>query len=210
MSQRIGKNIRERKRMKDFTKKSFCVLLFVFGSIFAASAQKAAVKTNLLYDATATINFGIEIGLAPRWTLDLSGNYNPWTIRGHKWKHWLAQPELRYWFCERFSAHFIGIHAMGGMYNWANIKNHVSFLGSDFSGLTHYRYQGWAVGGGVAYGYDWILSKHWNLEFEVGVGYLYTRFDKFTCEKCGEQLENDKPHHYFGPTKAAINIVYTF
>ena len=41
-------------------------------------AQKIAVKSNLLYDATTTMNLGLEIGLAKKWSLDLSGNYNPW------------------------------------------------------------------------------------------------------------------------------------
>ena len=41
-------------------------------------AQEVAVKTNLLYDATATINAGVEVAIAPRWTLDISGNFNGW------------------------------------------------------------------------------------------------------------------------------------
>ena len=36
--------------------------------------QKFAVKSNLLYDATATINLGVEMELSKKWTLDLSGN----------------------------------------------------------------------------------------------------------------------------------------
>ncbi|MDE5880159.1 MAG: DUF3575 domain-containing protein, partial [Muribaculaceae bacterium] len=44
-----------------------------------ANAQKVALKSNLLYDAILSPNLGIEIGLAPRWTLDLSGNVNLWT-----------------------------------------------------------------------------------------------------------------------------------
>ena len=191
-------------------KKIFCLLVFGIGIASAAQAQKAAIKTNLLYDATLSVNAGIEIGLAPKWTLDLSGNYNGWTVNEHKWKHWMAQPEARYWFCDRFMGHFMGFHAIGGQYNFGNLKNNVSFLGSDFSPLTDYRYQGWAVGGGVAYGYAWVLGKHWNFELELGVGYIYTRFDKFECGECGEKVASDVPHHYVGPTKAAINLVYTF
>ena len=154
------------------------LLMALFAGMFA-SAQKVALKTNLLYDATATVNAGIEIGLAPRWTLDISGNFNDWTMsHNRKWKHWLVQPEARYWFCERFSGHFIGIHAHGGEYNFGNLKNGIKFLGSDFSKLTDNRYQGWYVGGGLSYGYAWILGKHWNLEAELGIGYIYTRFDK--------------------------------
>lgn len=186
------------------------LLMALFAGMFA-SAQKVALKTNLLYDATATVNAGIEIVLAPRWTLDISGNFNDWTMsHNRKWKHWLVQPEARYWFCERFSGHFIGIHAHGGEYNFGNLKNGIKFLGSDFSKLTDNRYQGWYVGGGLSYGYAWILGKHWNLEAELGIGYIYTRFDKYPCAECGEKIEEDASHHYFGPTKLALSIVYLF
>ncbi|MGN0231456.1 MAG: DUF3575 domain-containing protein [Muribaculaceae bacterium] len=186
------------------------LLMALFAGMFV-SAQKVALKTNLLYDATATVNAGIEIGLAPRWTLDISGNFNGWTMsHNRKWKHWLVQPEARYWFCERFSGHFIGIHAHGGEYNFGNLKNGIKFLGSDFSKLTDNRYQGWYAGGGLSYGYAWILGKHWNLEAELGIGYIYTRFDKYPCAECGEKIEEDASHHYFGPTKLALSIVYLF
>ena len=186
------------------------LLMALFAGMFA-SAQKVALKTNLLYDATATVNAGIEIGLAPRWTLDISGNFNDWTMSHNRnWKHWLVQPVARYWFCERFSGHFIGIHAHGGEYNFGNLKNGIKFLGSDFSKLTDNRYQGWYVGGGLSYGYAWILGKHWNLEAELGIGYIYTRFDKYPCAECGEKIEEDASHHYFGPTKLALSIVYLF
>lgn len=174
-------------------------------------AQKVAVKTNLLYDATATINAGIEFGLAPKWTLDLSGNFNGWTMsHDRKWKHWMAQPEARYWFCDRFAGHFLGFHALGGQYNVGHLKNNIKFLGTDFSKLSDSRYQGWFIGAGIAYGYAWVLNKHWNLEGEIGVGYVYTEYDRFNCKGCGKKVEEDKNHHYFGPTKAAINLIYVF
>ena len=172
--------------------------------------QNVALKTNLLYDATLTANAGIEFGLAPRWSLDLSGNYNGWTVNDHKWKHWLVQPEARYWFCDRFAGHFVGLHLLGGEYNFGNIKNSINFLGTDFSELTDHRHQGWYAGAGIAYGYSWILSRHWNLELELGAGYVYTRYDVFNCAGCGRKIEEDKPHHYVGPTKAAVNLVYEF
>ena len=64
-----------------------------------ASDNDVALKTNLLYDATLTVNAGAEIAVAPRWSVDLSGNINAWTMSaGKRWKHWLVQPEARYWF----------------------------------------------------------------------------------------------------------------
>lgn len=168
-----------------------------------------AVKTNLLYDATLTANAGIEAGIAPRWTFDLSGNYNAWPVNGHKWKHAMVQPEARYWFCDRFAGHFVGAHVLGGIYNVGQIKNNLKFLGTDFSKLTDNRYQGWAVGAGVAYGYAYILGQHWNLEFELGFGYVYSQYDQFECVNCGRKI-GEGDHHYIGPTKAAVNLVFVF
>lgn len=175
------------------------------------SAQKVAVKTNLLYDVTSTINLGAEFKVAPRWTLDISGNLNAWTFSDNKkWKHWALQPEARYWLCESFNGHFIGAHLVGGIYNMGNWNTDFTFLGTDFSQMKDHRYEGWLVGAGIAYGYQWMLARHWSIEAEIGVGYVYTRADKYECPRCGDQLEDNKPHHYVGPTKAAINLIYVF
>ena len=43
---------------------------------------------NVLYDATATVNAGVEFSVAPKWTMDISGNYNGWNFSDNrKWKH---------------------------------------------------------------------------------------------------------------------------
>lgn len=185
------------------------IVLFV-GWTLPARAQNTAVKTNLLYDATSTVNVGLEVGLAPKWTVDISGNLNAWSSNEHtKWKHWMIQPEARYWFCDRFSRHFVGAHLIGGIFNFAGIDNNLSFLGTDFSVLKDNRYQGYAYGGGVAYGFAFALSKYFNLELEAGVGYLCLDYDVFECDGCGKKV-SEGTHDYFGPTKAAVNLVYFF
>lgn len=190
-------------------KQSLILLILMLSSMMGAKGQDVGIKTNLLYDGFLSPNLGVEVGLAPKWTLDLSGQVNFWTVNQHKWKHWLVQPEARYWFCDRFSRHFLGFHMFGGQFNVGNIKNNIHFLGSDFSQLTDNRYQGWGIGAGVAYGYAFILDKHWNLELEIGFGYAYLKYDKYECHTCGHK-EGDNDHHYVGPTKAAINLVYIF
>lgn len=187
------------------------LLLWAIGSATVVPAQDVALKTNLLYDATATVNLGIEIGLAPKWTLDISGNLNAWTMSHDRtWKHWMAQPEARYWFCDRFAGHFLAIHAHGGQFNVGNLDNDFDFLGSDFSQLSDLRFEGWFVGGGIGYGYAWVLGKHWNIEAELGIGYAYCRFDEYICFDCGKKTAEDKDHHYFGLTKLALSLVYVF
>ena len=194
-------------------KYSFCLFLFFLlmgSSITQVRAQDWAIKSNVVYDATATINLGVEIGLAPKWTLDISGNLNAWSKDEQtRWKHWLVQPEARYWFCDRFSRHFIGAHAIGGAFNFGGINNNLSFLGIDFSVLKEKRYQGYAYGGGIAYGFAFMLSEHVNLELEAGFGYMYLDYDIYDCGDCGRRV-GEGNHHYVGPTKAAINLVFLF
>lgn len=176
-----------------------------------AARGQVAVKTNVLYDATATINIGIEVGLSSRWTLDLSGDLNAWEFsHGRRWKHWFLQPEGRYWLCDRFSGSFIAMHLHGGQFNIGNLDNGIDFFGSDFGELSDRRVQGWFLGAGVGYGYAWVLGRHWNIEAEIAIGYAYARYDKYDCESCDEKIADDKDHHYVGPTKAAINLIYVF
>lgn len=183
--------------------KRILLLWMLFVSI-SLSAQDWAVKTNLLYDATATVNLGAEIGLAPKWTLDLSANYNGWTFNDNKkWKHWLAQPEARYWLCERFNGHFVGAHLLGGQYNWGGIKMPFGL----WENLENYRYEGWYAGAGLVYGYQWLLGKRWSIEAALGLGYVRAHYDKYECVHCGEWMgKGDK--NYLGVTKAAVSLIY--
>ena len=160
---------------------------------------KFAIKTNALYWATTTANLGFEVGLSKKLTLDVSGNYNPWEFSNNKQiKHWLVQPELRYWLCERFYGHFFGLHAH---YAEANVSNLNIF------GLGDYRYQGNIYGAGISYGYQWILNKRWSMEATVGVGYARLNFDKYICGTCGSKIGKEHKN-YFGPTKIALSIIY--
>lgn len=175
-----------------------------------AQSQEVAIKTNLLYDATATVNLGAEVQVAPKWSLDLSGNLNAWTFsNGRRWKHWMVQPEARYWLCDAMAGHFFAVHALGGQYNIGHLPFARDFLGMKFSHLQDNRYQGWYAGAGIAYGYTWILGKHWNLEAELGLGWIYSKYDIYECAGCGRKTGHDHGST-FAPTKAAINLVYVF
>lgn len=158
-----------------------------------------ALKTNLLYWATTTPNLGIEIGISRKFTLDISGNYNPWNFSDNKKiKHWLVQPELRYWTCERFNGHFFGLHGHYAQFNFSCIKP---------LGLKDLRYEGDLYGAGLSYGYHWILNKRWSIEATIGVGWAHIDYDKYPCDECGIKIKSDS-REYFGPTKVGINFIY--
>lgn len=183
----------------------------------ATQAQEVGIKTNLVNDVLLSPNLGLEIGLAPKWTLQLSGEYNGWKIKSddsnsgfaHQWEHWFAEIEPRYWFCKRFAGHFISINAIGGEYDFAHLGLKGTLLGSNFDDLNTHRYKGWAVGAGFNYGYAWPVAKHWNIEAEIGIGWLWTRYDKYKCSDRNKRIEKGY-HNYVGPTKLAVNLEYLF
>lgn len=176
----------------------------------AAEGEEVGIKTNLFYDATATINIGAEARVAHHWSIDLSGNFNGWTMgKDRRWKHWMVQPEARYWFCEAIGGHFLAAHLLGGQYNFGGLNMPFSFLGTNYRELKDHRFQGWYGGIGVGYGYTWLLNRHWNLELEAGIGWVWTSYDKYPCASCGRK-EKSGHRSYVGPTKAAVNIVYVF
>ena len=164
------------------------------------------VKTNIPYWGTATFNAEVEVRLAKKWTLELEAGLNPFDGKkddgsyGRSLKHLRLHPELRYWFCESFHKHFLGLHIPYLLYNVSDVK---------LLGVENERSQGWGTGVGFSYGYQWLLSKHWNLEATVGVGYLYLDYDKYPCANCGSKIESGHKH-YFGQTQAAISIMYLF
>lgn len=183
--------------------------LFFFICLFASTllyGQVVGIKTNILMDVTKTINLGAEIGLDKKSTLDLYFNYNPWKSSSFKMFKMLAfQPEYRYWFCDRFNGHFIGIHAHGGVYQAAGIDMPWGI----WKDLEDHRYKGHFYGAGISYGYQWIMSKRWNIEANIGVGYARAKYEKYPCVECGDKV--DEGHkNYFGPTKAAVSLIYLF
>jgi hypothetical protein len=189
---------------RKYIMKKLGLLLVAIFFASALHAQKAGLKNNLIYDAVLTPNLALELALGRKTSLELGAGYNRFSLDGGKqWKHWLAQPEFRWWFCERFNGAFFGVHALGGEYSFAR----VDFPLNIFDDLKTHRYEGWYAGGGVSFGYQWILSRHWGLEATAGVGYVWTPYEKFTCDECSS-LADKGNKSYIGPTKAALSFVF--
>lgn len=99
---------------------SLIMLLFCLADLHS---QILAVKSDLLTGALSSPNFGVEVKLSNRLTLEAGFHYNPFPAGGDKrWKHWFVQPELRYWMCQPFGGHFYGVHLLYGVYNVGGMK----------------------------------------------------------------------------------------
>lgn len=183
-----------------------------------ADTHEVAVKTNLVYDALTTPNIGFEIGMGKKTTAQLFYGVNPWTydrstLDVKKMKHWSLLGEYRWWHCSKFNGSFIGIHAFGGQFNAGNMD--IPFPGMFFGGdnisktLNDFRYEGTMAGVGFSYGYQWMLSEHWNFEASAGVGYAHAWYDKHACGMCGALLDKGSTN-YVGLTRLALSLLYIF
>lgn len=170
----------------------------------AADAQ-TALSTNIAEWATTTANAGIEHGFGKKYSVMVDGIINPWNFSRQRHFHlWMARGELRQWLCEPMNGHFFGVHLLGGQYNIKNIDLPFGMLPKTLDGR---HYEGWYVGAGVTYGYQWILSRHWNAEAALGIGYAYSPYKLYG--RCAKVLENDH-RDYVGPTKISLSIAYVF
>lgn len=173
-----------------------CVILALFIVLpFVIRAQNIAVKTNGLYWLAVTPNIGMEFATADRWSMEVTGCYNPFQFDDEKkLKYWFAQPELKYWLRETFKGHFIALQVHGGQF---------------YSTLADRRRDGYLLGGGIGYGYDWQLSSHWILEAEAAVGYVRFQYKEAECLPCIRKWEY-RHFNYVGLTRLALSAIYRF
>lgn len=165
-----------------------------------------SLKTNLLHAATLTPNLGMDIGLGHRTSLELFAAYNPWNREGtldsnKKIAHLVLRPEFRWWFCERLNGHFLGLNAFYWQYN---IGGHDVPL---FGFRKSERYEGWAVGASLTYGYHLSLHKRWGLEFSISAGAARMSRDIYDCSVCSG-VSDSGAKWYFGPTNASASLVF--
>jgi hypothetical protein len=173
---------------------------------------KYLIKTNILYWFTTTPNLSFETGLTnPKLSMDISVNVNPWKFHnGATFRHFLFQPEFRYWLGERFNGHFVGAHLN---YAWYNVGGIAAFLpekyyDSNWFNFAENRYEGNLFGAGVVYGYQWNLNNHWNLEATIGLGYVHMEGRTYRVEDNYGFNDLIRVRKYFTPTKLGFNLIY--
>ena len=131
-----------------------------------APAQSIAVKSNVLYDLTGTLNLGGEIRCDDTHSFNLSVNYNPWNLgENKKMKHILIQPEYRWWLNETF----IGCGITYG-HQWL-LSTFWSLEASISVGYAHLTYDKY----GPAKGDALIEKSHSNYvgPTQLGISFIY-------------------------------------
>lgn len=159
-------------------------------------------KINLAHMSLLVANLGFEVGYG-HWSLDVPVCYSPYDLFSHvrKVRILSTQPELRFWFKEFRSSHFVGVHGIVAGYNIAFPSDSNRYQDNKIP----------ALGVGLGWGYSLPFGKDnsWGVEFNLGVGAVHHNTNIFNNVYNGLQTGN-KTGWYFGPTRAGISIYYNF
>ena len=163
------------------------------------TAGRLALKTNLLGDVALLPNIGIEVPLGDHWSVQGSyfGVWMDNDPRHEYWRMYGGDLEGRYWLGEALLGHHFGLYAQVMTYDF-------EFGGRGMQGRKPH------FGIGASYGWSYPVADRFTLDFNVGVGFVTGLYEEYVpCDGC-YLWQNTKRLNYFGPTKAAISLVYHF
>ena len=164
------------------------------------------LRTNLLYNATLSPTVGFEWHVNRYYGIKLDGSYTHWGSR-HGWVQniWLLNPEVRF-YLKNTDLFYIGLGGNLGRFNiYRGVIGNLFF--PDLTG-----YQGSLFGGCVSLGYKLIFTRYFGLDFNLGLGYTYFKYDSFTVieQKRVYQMVKlkDEAKHLLGPAQAGVSLVW--
>ncbi|MBP5505582.1 MAG: DUF3575 domain-containing protein [Bacteroidales bacterium] len=177
-----------------------------------AKAQDLSVRNNLIYDASGTLNIGLEHPIAKQMSVGVNAGFKSWPrflfwdteyVNNTKhWKHFLVAPEFRYYLDQVYDGLYTGVNLIYTHYNVGNVR----FPFGLYPDVATHRLQGDFFGAGIFVGYSWWISDHWRVEAEVGLGAGLAAYDRFECDHCGTRLGNESKPALV--PKLVLNLAY--
>ena len=191
----------------------FCIVCGVIGLLpVKAAAQEVSVRNNLIYDATGTVNAGVEFQVGDHFSVGLNGGFKSWprflawdndnVNNTTHWRHFLVAPEGRYYFSEVFKGGFVGADFIYTHFNVGNVKLPLGL----YPEIADKREQGSYWAGGLFAGWAWWPWQHWRIELEAGAAIGLAAYDRYECEHCGTKL--DEVRRAAVVPKLGLNIAY--
>lgn len=159
----------------------------------SAQAQRLALKTNTIDWLTLSPNLCVEARLSSRMSLQLGLAGNPFnlTVADFRLKNFRVEPELRYWFNRPMARHFMALSATAASFSMLHADRHFS---------------GDAVAAGLSYGYALVLSDHWNMEAEAGIGVAHVSAFDYR----GNVAPESKNYSRFVPVPIRLGLSFSY
>lgn len=159
------------------------------------------LRTNLLHDLLLTPNIGAEMYLGRGYSLLGNWSYAWWNSNHNYWRISGGDIEVRRYLGHRshkpLTGHHLGLYGQMATFDFG-------YKGKGFIGDR------WFYGGGVAYGYSLPITKQFNLDFTLGLGYLKGQIRKYEWTdriECYKWLSTQQ-RSWFGPTKLEVSLVW--
>lgn len=167
-----------------------------------------SIKSNLLLDLGAVPELGVDIYFGGRWSVGADCFYAWWSKRDLS-RIWRLQGGEIYGRCylgkKRTSRKgwFAGVYGQILRYDFLLGKSGSLSGGSGTSFFQHP-----TLGAGIMAGYTLPLNRHFLLDFDLGVGYLTGKYQKYKHADGLNVWESTLTRQYFGPTKGEISLVW--
>lgn len=169
-----------------------------------------AVYSNMLFDAAAVPNLGIELYLGKNWTIGANYMHAWWSndSRHRYWRIYGGDLNVKYWLGKRahekpLTGHHIGAYVQAFTYDfeWGGKAYMAGEPGGNIFDRAH-------IGWGIEYGYSLPIAKRFNIDFSLGVGYVGGRVYEFEPDGDHYLWTATKNKHWFGPTKLEVSLVW--
>lgn len=169
-----------------------------------------AVKSNMLYDAAAIPDLGVEVALRRGWSVALDWQYAWWrSERRHRyWRVYGGQLGVRKWF-----GRLAGSKPLQGHH--AGVFGQIFTYDFEFGGKGHmggvpdkniFHDPQWGVS--AEYGFSLPVARRLNIDFTVGAGYIGGVYREYVPRQGQYIWQSTRRRHWFGPTKAAVTLVW--
>lgn len=171
-----------------------------------------SLKTNLVYDALLIPNVGAEFYLGRNFSTGINTMFGWWKNDKRSWyrRAYGADIYARKWFGEQakrqpLTGHHAGIYVAAFTHDIAqNGKGEIGGKpGGNIFDKANYS-------AGVEYGYSVPLTNRLNIDFTVGVGYMWGEYSKYKRIDDCYVWQSTNNRNYIGPTKLEISLSWTF
>lgn len=179
-----------------------------------SAGQSISVSTNIAQWATlGTMNVEAGYAFSKHFSLHGGVSINPFSFRNadederysdlvsnerkaFQYKRESVAVGVRYWPWHVFSGWWFRAKAQLQVYDRGGI------FGKE-------RYQGTAIGGGIGFGYAWMVSERWNIDFGVAGWAGRTKENIYEHVNSNNVIE-ERTRFFIVPDEVIISVVYIF
>ncbi len=170
------------------------------------------VRSNMLSDIFLMPNIGAEFYLGNNISVAADWTYSWWNDDAGRWyyRNYGGDLSVRKWFGDKakdkpLAGHHIGPYAQVFTYDF--LLNGRGLMAGEPGGDI-FDCANFAVG--LEYGYSLPIARRLNIDFSLGVGYMWGKFYEYKSIEDCYLWQSTKKHKYFGPTKAEVSLVWLF